>query len=267
MKLIRLAIVALVGAGSLQGEPPRGGGEEGPQKRGGPKGERSFKNFFDSADANGDGVVSVLEFAALDRISKIPEEKRQGLFKRFDKNGDGLIQRAEMKPPQRPEGRRPFPMLHELDANKDGVVSYEEFVAGPYAQRIPKDRLRPFFERLDTNGDGSLSHLDKPPGRGGPERRPPPHHDRQKMIESLDKDGDNALSFEEFRQAPWIKERSEDEQEDQFEELDTNDDLVIDKSDKPRSGSDKPRGGPEKKGPRKEGSRGPREPENKIENP
>jgi Ca2+-binding EF-hand superfamily protein len=264
MNPTRIVILLLVGAGSLFGEPeqPRRDGKGGaPDGRGG--GERSFGHFFETADSNGDGAVSRDEFVALERISKIPSEKQDEIFSRFDKNGDGKIQPGEMRPGRGPgDGKHQMPRLHELDANKDGKVSFEEFGKGPLAKRMPQERLKLLFGRLDTNGDGSISPEDRPKGRGGPRDRRPMHHDRQKMIENLDKNGDKSLSFEEFRQAPWLKEKGEDEQEDAFEALDRNDNLMIDQSD--LSPSEKagpgPRG-PGGKGPQQRGAKGPRSPQ------
>ena len=149
-------------------------------------------------------------------------------------------------------------------------MSLDEFEKGPFTQRMPKERLKAFFERLDTNGDGSLSPEDRPKRRGGPQGPPgdrrPQHHDRKKMIETLDQNDDKALSFEEFRQAPWLEDKSEDEQEDLFEELDKNDDLVIDKSELPAGGRKGFRGAGGK-GPRPDESKGPRGPEGKAERP
>jgi Ca2+-binding EF-hand superfamily protein len=246
MNIIPFAIVAFIGAGSLYGESPRRG-EGGPPPVGGADRGRNFKGFFENADSNGDGVVSPDEFSALERISKLPVETQREIFKRFDKNGDGLIQASEMRPPQRPEGGgRPFPKLHELDADKDGKVSFAEFEEGPFADRIPKERLREFFGRLDRNSDGSLSAADMPkdnrPYQDRPREGRQEQHDPSRMIEMLDKNDDEALSFEEFRQAPWLKEKGEDEQEDLFEKLDKNGDLSIELSELPVGGPKRPEG-------------------------
>jgi Ca2+-binding EF-hand superfamily protein len=49
----------------------------------------------------------------------------------------------------------------------------------------------------------------------------------------LDLNGDGALSFEEFRVGPEVKDLSEDEQEERFELLDRNGDLKISPQDSP----------------------------------
>lgn len=195
------------------------------------------------ADTNGDKQVSLEEFVALERISKIPEAQSHEIFKRFDKNGDGMIQTHEMKPPQRREGRegrdRPFPRLHELDTDKSGSVTFEEFSSGPFAEKLPAERLRTFFDKLDRNGDGVLSPKDMPHERGGPRGPRGPQgggQERGMMFETLDQNGDGALSFAEFRLAPWVKDRGEDEQEDQFERIDKDGNLLIEKSELMRGG-------------------------------
>ena len=241
MNDIRFAIIALLGAGSLLAEPPRRG--EG----GAPKGEeggRSFGRFFEGADSDGDGKVSAEEFAALERLSKIPADKRDEIFRRFDKNGDGSIQREEMRPSQRPDGGgRPFPRLHELDSDKDGKVSFEEFAGGPFGRRMPQERLKQFFARLDNNGDGSLSPEDM-----RDDRRRPHGHDPRRIIEMLDKDGDGKLSLEEFSRAPWLLDKGEDERTSRFTELDRNGDGLVGLRELSSAGP---------KGPRTPGNKGP----------
>jgi Ca2+-binding EF-hand superfamily protein len=65
------------------------------------------------------------------------------------------------------------------------------------------------------------------------------------LIKSLDGNGDGALDFAEFRKAGFLQGKSEDEQEDRFEEMDRNGDLKIDAADfqPPAAGENKPRPG------------------------
>ena len=57
--------------------------------------------------------------------------------------------------------------------------------------------------------------------------------DPRQIIRQLDKNGDGALSFEEFRESPMVRNLTEDEQEDRFEEMDRNDDLKLTHEDFP----------------------------------
>ncbi|MEM1084754.1 MAG: EF-hand domain-containing protein [Verrucomicrobiota bacterium] len=226
MKIFRTIFFTLLGAGIAAGAPPEKPGPGSDRK------PPNFGRFFQAADTNGDGAVSAAEFAALERIAALPEEKRNEIFKRFDKDGDGMIRQDEMRPPRRPNGKgQPFPRLAELDQNKDGEVTLEEFLQGEFAKRLPEERREAFFKRLDRNGDGVISAADRPRGRKppGPERGSNPKGRSEASMRMLDKDKDGSLSFEEFTQSPRVKDLGEDEQEDRFEELDKNGDLRLDR--------------------------------------
>lgn len=208
------------------------------------------------ADANGDGLISRAEFDAMPRISNLEEGKRQALFGRLDKDGDGNLSREEIARMGRPQDGRqgpPMPRLAELDKDKSGGISLEEFKAGEFFKKLPTERQEKMFERLDTDGDGQITPKDRP--KGGPEDRPRgpegerrpqrPDGDRRMpersggkgpkdlrgILGSLDKNSDGKVDFEEFQQAPYHQGLSEDEQEDRFEGLDKNGDLVLDGKD------------------------------------
>jgi len=96
--------------------------------------------IFDSADANGDGVITREEFHAA----------RERLFGRLDRNGDGFVDKEDMS--GRLAGRakaqeRLAELVTQLDKDGDGRVSKGEFVDGP----------TPLFELADTDHDGVLS--------------------------------------------------------------------------------------------------------------
>lgn len=242
------------------GKPPE---EVADKKQKGPRdgkerpGRKAMEEMWKKADTNGDGFISAEEFAAMDRPGKLSDEKRAEIFKRIDKNGDGRIGPDEM-PKGRPEG---MPPLEEVDFNKDGKIEFSEFQKLDFVARMPEERQRGLFARMDRDGDGFLTPKDRPQreGRrdgkgGGPDGRGQ-RHSPMDMVKDLDKDGNGSLSFEEFRQAPWLKDKSEDEQEDRFEEMDKNHDLKIDVADFPpppdtEAPPEKPDGPePEKTGP------------------
>ena len=180
---------------------------------------RLFERLLRIADKNQDGKLNAEEFAAglKPRERPAPPAPPQGpegrkpdgpkpdgrpgpemMFKRLDANGDGKITLDEV-----PEERRErFKKLIERgDKDGDGALSEQEFIAampdpgpgpGKPAEGKRPERARRFFSRFDKNGDGKVT-LDEVP----PEQRP--------MIERLlrrgDKDGDKALSLEEFTDA------------------------------------------------------------------
>ena len=51
--------------------------------------ERPFVEVWQAADTNHDGFLAKDEFDVMPRIQNLPEEKRQHLFQRLDKDGDG----------------------------------------------------------------------------------------------------------------------------------------------------------------------------------
>src|SRR4051812_27992857 len=96
--------------------------------------------IFDSADTNGDGVITREEFHAA----------RERLFARLDRNSDGFIDKDDMS--GRVAGRqksqeRLATLVTQLDKDGDGRVSKSEFVDGP----------TPLFDRADTDHNGELS--------------------------------------------------------------------------------------------------------------
>ncbi|MES2920892.1 MAG: EF-hand domain-containing protein [Verrucomicrobiota bacterium] len=225
-------------------EPPKDppSGEKG--ERRGP--QRDFMEAWKLADTDHDGFISKAEFNAMPRIMNLPEEKRENLFKRLDKDADGKLSREELAPLNKPRDGQDKPMkrLWELDADKSGGISLAEFKAGQLFMKLPPEKQQEVFRRLDTDGDGVITPKDKPEppfkrpdGKPHPKRGEGEHPDDGdkpgQINRKLDLDGDGALSFEEFRKGPAVKNLTEDEQEDRFELIDRNADHKISPEDFP----------------------------------
>ncbi len=170
--------------------------------------------FFERLDTDKDGFVNQAEFAVNPRLKLATEEQREKLFRRLDKNGDGLIKRKELKPPKGKDRGRP-------EWLKNGPVNFATFSQLPRIQRLDEEQQRRLFNRLDRNSDGILDKKDAPKhlkeNRAG----------SPKMFEKMDTDNNGTISFLEFQQASFHRQLSEDEVEDRFENLDTDGNALL----------------------------------------
>jgi Ca2+-binding EF-hand superfamily protein len=112
------------------------------------------------------------------------------LFVRLDANGDGKIQLDEI-----PEERRPMfeKLIARNDKDGDSALSPGEFASESPVQTVSAKRPQRdpalLFKRLDANSDGKVVADEAPEAR---------RESIAKMIQRADKDGDSALSLEEF---------------------------------------------------------------------
>ena len=112
-------------------------------------------------DANGNGVLDPVEKQALKAAHEAKKaEKRARVMARFDANGNGVLDPAEKqalkaarkhRKGRSPGARRLRRWLAEKDANRDGVLIWEE-VAPDRPDRVQEASER--FRRLDVNRDG-----------------------------------------------------------------------------------------------------------------
>ncbi|KAI9270372.1 calmodulin [Phascolomyces articulosus] len=98
--------------------------------------ETEVKSMIRELDADGSGSIDFEEFLSMLTRTKSNVDTQQELletFKVFDKNNDGTISANELREVMNNLGEKMSEaeleqMLLEADANKDGVINYEEFV-------------------------------------------------------------------------------------------------------------------------------------------
>uniref|UniRef100_A0A5B7ASQ0 non-specific serine/threonine protein kinase n=1 Tax=Davidia involucrata TaxID=16924 RepID=A0A5B7ASQ0_DAVIN len=135
--------------------------------------EPEIKLLMDVADVDGNGVLDYGEFVAvtihLQRIEN--DEHFHRAFTFFDKDGSGFIELDELREALADEsGETDADVLNEImrevDTDKDGQISYEEFVAmmktGTDWRKASRQYSRERFKSLSLNlmKDGSLQLQD-----------------------------------------------------------------------------------------------------------
>lgn len=139
---------------------------------------------FKSADTDGDDSLSLAEFGAAGQnmpggLSSLDNSAVQNLFSAIDADGDGKISRSEAKSAfdklsnavqsqllgvQEQSGPpAPGQMFASADTDGSGGLSFDEFKTAfdknlPSGATAPSDdQLKAMFDKLDANGDGSVS--------------------------------------------------------------------------------------------------------------
>merc|ERR1712046_346036 len=88
-----------------------------------------------------------------------PEEKAKALFRRFDKNGDGNISRAELQTvlntldPSVWTEKKVERLMSSLDLDGNGTVDYEEFLAWLFNDDINSDKTA-FLRGVSSGSEG-----------------------------------------------------------------------------------------------------------------
>jgi len=146
--------------------------------------KQEIDTIFVAADVDGDGEIDYEEFIALmcPSASDIVEKFRakyknvndvRAAFKRFDRNGDGALEKDELAAALKSSGESYSDVevnaIFSLgDIDGDGEITLEEFIAlmSPSAasvvQRISKafknlNDVKAAFKKIDTDNDGLLS--------------------------------------------------------------------------------------------------------------
>nr|XP_011447498.2 calmodulin isoform X2 [Crassostrea gigas] len=124
--------------------------------------EAAWEKFFEKADVNSDGSVSIEELKHILTVEynqKLSDREIAEMFRDIDKNGDGQITKEEflsemMKTERRTAVKEAF---QKIDKNGDGKLQKAEVAAalreiGHYTV----DEIEKMIKKADKNNDGVI---------------------------------------------------------------------------------------------------------------
>ena len=125
----------------------------------------------------------------------------QEVFKKVDKNGDGLLSRREIR--KALEGHTKFSdeeinsLIEKVDLDRNDKVNYSEFLAATidWEKEMSRDRLEKAFKALDADHSGKISKEELMAAFGG-SHMSSSHF--EEMINEADTNGDGEIDLEEF---------------------------------------------------------------------
>ncbi len=121
-------------------------------------------DMFGMLDKNNDKVITSEEFFAGPRMANMPQEQREKFFARIDLDGNGKVTPDEVRKMRQESHEKQMREFRELDIDKSGGMSYEEFSKGKFFSQLPDDKRKQIFDRMDTNSDGQITPEDRPKG-------------------------------------------------------------------------------------------------------
>ena len=140
-------------------------------------------------------------YIKMDTLTEENLSEIRNMFKRVDKNDDGVISLDELRTVletifKHLPSHRIDKMVTDADKDKDGQISYEEFYR-VLKRKSKKNKLLKAFKIFDINGDGKISREDlmeilSQTWAGLLEQL------QEEMINELYMDGDGYLNYCEF---------------------------------------------------------------------
>ncbi|MBT8044119.1 MAG: EF-hand domain-containing protein [Verrucomicrobiae bacterium] len=144
------------------------------------------RHGFKKLDIDDDGALTLDEFSKCKHFAGQENNVVAGKFNRLDRNKNGKLEKFELKPPPGPR-QRPDIDFAKFDKDSSGGLDFAEYSALPWMNRMPVERRKKLFARIDMDQDGQISPREiksarkmrrphphrKPPGgpRGKPQRK------------------------------------------------------------------------------------------------
>jgi len=139
----------------------------------------SIQKNFNRLDIDKNGSLDMSEFRQAKEMNQKNKDSLTRLYKRLDRDKDGLIQKGELRNDGRGRPRHDLD-FKKYDTNKSGGLDFSEFSELPFVGRLPDERRKQHFERVDTDSSGEITlneirtaHKHRPrPLHGKKDRKP-----------------------------------------------------------------------------------------------
>jgi len=117
------------------------------------------------ADLDEDGRISKEEFSKHEHFAEMPAERRDEIFDRIDRNGDGFLDQEEGRRSGgrrggRGEHDRPRFKMKEVDLDGNGSLSFKEFERVPFIANATEEEKQSAFTKFDSDGDQKISGIE-----------------------------------------------------------------------------------------------------------
>lgn len=167
------------------------------------KAHQKAQKLLQKFDRNGDGV---LDAAELEAVVIFKHKKRHKMKKRFDTDGDGQLSPAERQAMRAAKQQRKAQILQNFDRNGNGQLEPAERQAA--RQSMVTTRVTRRFDRMlsrhDANQDGALSWSEIDQVIQSKAARKPGHKVAKKaakmrqIFQAADRNGDGLVTRNEF---------------------------------------------------------------------
>eukprot|EP00927_Polykrikos_kofoidii_P003588 TRINITY_DN11440_c0_g1_i1.p1 TRINITY_DN11440_c0_g1~~TRINITY_DN11440_c0_g1_i1.p1 ORF type:complete len:1258 (+),score=183.33 TRINITY_DN11440_c0_g1_i1:138-3911(+) len=165
------------------------------------KARRAFKKFT--------ALSSFSKTVANCMAARVDSQKVEELSQTFlamDRNGDGVLDIAELKEGLHKTGLdvdHVEDFIDHMDVNRDGKINYTEFVASFISgdQQMEEEMIQSAFRFFDSNGDGiiSMDELQASLSNGGPlATMLPDGKTVEQVLKEIDVSKDGMISLQEF---------------------------------------------------------------------
>mmetsp|Transcript_15206 Transcript_15206/g.17616 ORF Transcript_15206/g.17616 Transcript_15206/m.17616 type:complete len:291 (+) Transcript_15206:242-1114(+) len=136
------------------------------------------------------------------RVSDEEVENEKKLFSQLDRNGDGYITKKEFREVNEKNelGYDVDKVFEDLDLDKNGAISYTEFIAATMNDTVAKNsnRLKQAFKFFDSDNDGIIGIEDFKNILNNDDNMSIGNTLIEEIIKDCDENGDGKIDYQEF---------------------------------------------------------------------